>query len=226
MTLIKLILESQVVEFITPQQMSEEEAWAVAKGVTVETLMENAGRGVAQEINSRFPPLGGKRVVALAGNGNNGGDGMVAARYLSTMGAYCALVLLGAPSTIKTEEARKSFERLIGTRVRTYTASTLSELREFSSAVEKADIVLDAVFGTGVKGPVRELQAEAIRMINRSKGVVVAIDLPSGLDPLTGDVSSVCVRAGLTIALHKAKVGLRGREAHTGELVVIPIGIE
>lgn len=191
--------------------------------------MENAGRGVAEEINRRFAPLEGKKVVVLAGNGNNGGDGMVAARYLSALNVSCAVILLCAPSGIKTEEAKRNFERLSDTLVGMHTVSALTELTELtemSRIVESAEIILDAIFGTGVKGPVRELQAEAIRMINRSKGVVVALDLPSGLDPLTGDVSDVCVKAELTMTLHRAKVGLRGREEYTGELVVIPIGID
>lgn len=224
--LINLILELRVVEFITPQRMSEEEGRAVDRGITVETLMENAGRGVAEEINRRFAPLEGKKVVVLAGNGNNGGDGMVAARYLSALNVSCAVILLCAPSGIKTEEARRNFERLSDTPVRMHTVSALNELTELSRIIGSAEIILDAIFGTGVKGPVRELQAEAIRMINRSKGVVVALDLPSGLDPLTGDVSDVCVKADLTMTLHRAKVGLRGREEYTGGLVVIPIGID
>ena len=206
--------------------MGEEESRAVDRGITVETLMENAGRGVAEEINRRFAPLEGKTVVVLAGNGNNGGDGMVAARYLSALNVSCDVMLLCAPSGIKTEEARRNFERLIGTRVRIHAASAMTELTQFSRIVESAEIILDAILGTGVKGPVRELQAEAIRMIDRSKGIVVALDLPSGLDPLTGEVSDVCVKADLTMTLHRAKVGLRGREEYTGELVVIPIGID
>ncbi len=226
MTLINLIPELRVVEFITPQQMSEEEVRAVDRGITLETLMENAGRGVAEEINRRFVPLQGKKVVVLAGNGNNGGDGMVAARYLSALTGSCAVILLCAPSGIKTEEARKNFERLVGRPVRIHAVAAVAELLELSRIVESAEIILDAILGTGVKGPVRELQAEAIRMINRSKGEVVALDLPSGLDPLTGDASDVCVKADLTMALHRAKVGLRGRAEFTGELVVIPIGID
>ncbi len=206
--------------------MSQEEGRAVERGISVETLMENAGRGVAEEINRRFVPLEGKKVVVLAGNGNNGGDGMVAARYLSALHGSCSVILLSAPSGIKTEEARKNFERLIGTAVTVHIVSAVTELKGLSSIVEGAEIRLDAILGTGVKGPVRELQAEVIKMINRSEGVVVALDLPSGLDPLTGDVSDICVRADITMTLHRAKVGLRGRKEYTGELVVIPIGID
>jgi NAD(P)H-hydrate epimerase len=224
--LINLILELPVVEFITPQQMIEEEKRAFARGITVETLMENAGRGVAEEVNRRFAPLEGKMVAVLAGNGNNGGDGMVAARYLSSMDASCLVILLGTHSSIKTEEARKNLERLFGTPVKTYDVTAVSEMSEFFEAIESADIVLDAIFGTGVRGAIRELHAEAIRTINRSKGAVVSVDIPSGLDPLTGKVGYPCVKADLTITLHRAKVGLRQKEEYTGELVVVPIGID
>ena len=87
-------------------------------------------------------------------------------------------------------------------------------------------MVVVAIFGTGVKGGVvNEPYATAISLVNGSKGVKVAIDLPSGIDPATGAASRPTVRADVTLALHLPKVGLRGREEFTGEVVVVPIGI-
>ena len=89
-----------------------------------------------------------------------------------------------------------------------------------------AEVIVVAIFGTGVKGGVvKEPYASAISMVNASRAVKVAVDLPSGIDPATGAASDPTVRADYTVALHLPKVGLRGREEFTGEVVVVPIGI-
>jgi NAD(P)H-hydrate epimerase len=86
--------------------------------------------------------------------------------------------------------------------------------------------VVDAILGTGTRGGLRELAATAASMINGTKAVKVAVDTPSGLDPLTGETPGIVVKADLTIALHAAKVGLRERDEYTGEVIVVPIGID
>jgi NAD(P)H-hydrate epimerase len=135
-------------------------------------------------------------------------------------------VLLVAPAAIRTEEARESWEALGGTRARLRVAEDPEALAEASEAVTSADVVVAAIFGTGVRaGPVREPYASAISLVNASRGARVAVDLPSGIDPETGSVNDPAVVADVTLALHRPKTGLRGREEHTGELVVLPIGI-
>ncbi len=210
-------------DYITPEAMSELESGAAAYGLSVKELMENAGRGVADVVLSRYGAVG--RVCVVCGGGNNGGDGLVAARYLS---ARCGVkvILLTAPEKIRTEEARENWQALAGTKAELHVADEAGALAQYSSIMEEADVIVVAIFGTGVKGGVvKEPYATAISMVNASRGIKVAVDLPSGIDPTTGAASRPSVRADVTVALHLPKVGLRGREEFTGEVVVVPIGI-
>ncbi len=210
-------------EYITPEAMKELEANAWEYGLTVKDLMENAGRGVAQFVISRYGSE--KRVCVVCGGGNNGGDGFVAARYLSPFFAV-RVILLTASDRIRTEEARENWRALRGSGAQLDVAEEVSALVGVSGAFSEADVIVVAIFGTGVKGGVvSEPYATAISLVNSSKAVKVAIDLPSGIDPATGAASSPSVRADVTLALHLPKVGLRGRGEFTGEIVVVPIGI-
>jgi hydroxyethylthiazole kinase-like uncharacterized protein yjeF len=210
-------------EYITPEAMGELERGASEYGLGVKELMENAGRGVAEFVLSKYGPA--RRVCVVCGGGNNGGDGFVAARYLS---ASCKVkvILLTSPERIRTEEARQNWVALAGTRAEIHVAAETPTLAGLSTAIVEADVVVAAIFGTGVKGgKVNEPYATAISLVNGSKGVKVAVDLPSGIDPATGSASRPTVRADVTLALHLPKVGLRGREEYTGEVVIVPIGI-
>jgi ADP-dependent NAD(P)H-hydrate dehydratase / NAD(P)H-hydrate epimerase len=210
-------------EYITPEEMRELEEGASGYGLGVRELMENAGRSVAEFVLSRYG--GAKRVCVVCGGGNNGGDGLVAARFLSKA-CGVKVVLLTAPKRIRTREARENWEALAGTGAELHVAEDTARLAEVSSAIEEADVIVVAIFGTGVRGGrVQEPSATAISMINRATGAKVAVDLPSGIDPKTGEASSPAVRADVTIALHLPKIGLKGREEFTGEIVVAHIGI-
>ncbi len=210
-------------EYITPAEMSELEKGASAYGLGVRQLMENAGRGVAEFILSRYGSV--RRVCVVCGGGNNGGDGLVAARYLS---ARCGVkvILLTAPERIRTEEARENWKALAGSGAELYVAEETPAVTALAGVVEGADVIVVAIFGTGVKGQiVSEPYATAISLVNGATGVKVAVDLPSGIDPATGAASRPAVRADVTLALHLPKVGLKGRREFTGEVVVVPIGI-
>jgi len=212
-------------EYVTPEQMAKEEVRAAAAGVGVERLMEKAGAEVAREVERRYGPVFGKRVVILAGNGNNGGDGFVAARYLASKGSRVEVILLSSPDRIKTIEAETNWRRLEQTEVERVVLGDRESLSRSNERIERADILIDAIFGTGIEGEVREPHSTAINLFNQSRGRKVALDIPSGLDPLSGKAKGTTVRAEVTVTLHKAKVGLiRGRE-YAGEIVVVPIGI-
>lgn len=210
-------------EYITPDEMKELEKSAAEYGLSVKVLMENAGRGVAEFVLSRFGAA--KRVCVVCGGGNNGGDGFVAARYLSAS-SRVDVILLTAPDKIRTEEARENWKALAGTGAGLHVAEEGAALARDSEIIARADVIVVAIFGTGVKGGVvKEPYAAAISMVNASKAVKVAVDLPSGIDPATGAASRPSVKADYTVALHLPKVGLKGREEFTGEVVVVPIGI-
>lgn len=210
-------------DYVSPDTMRELEEGAAKYGLEVKDLMENAGRGVARFVEARYPDA--RRICLVCGGGNNGGDGLVAARYLASR-YEVTVVLLVSPSDIRTEEARRNWQALAGTPVRLCVARDTASLRRFSVEVLSADVVVAAVFGTGVRGGrVREPYASAISLVNSAGGAKVAVDLPSGIDPETGSASSPTVRADVTLALHRPKIGLKGRAEYTGEVVVVPIGV-
>ncbi len=210
-------------DYVTPDEMSELERSASEYGLGVKELMENAGKGVAEYVLSRYGP--GRRICAICGGGNNGGDGMVAARYLSSR-CSVEVVLLTSPEKIRSQEARENWDALAATKARLHVAEDAASLAKISDAIAGAEVILVAIFGTGVKGGVvREPYATAISVVNGSKAGKIAIDLPSGIDPATGAASQPAVKADVTLALHLPKIGLKGREEFTGEVVVVPIGI-
>ncbi len=187
-------------------------------------MMENAGHGAADFVAHRFKNLKNKRIVAVCGTGNNGGDGFVASRHLAGYGAKITVILLGTPSDLRSEEARlnwgiikkmDSIEIIFGKEL----------TNQVKSRIAKAHIILDSIFGTGIKGEIREPYASAIDAINKSKAYVLAIDVPSGFDPNTGQIHEKCVRADATITFHRLKVGLAGGRKYTGLVHVEWIGI-
>ena len=166
-------------------------------------LMENAGAALAREIMVRAK---GKRIAIVAGRGNNGGDAFVAARHL--MGFDVTVYLLGRSRDIATEEARRNWEILerLDYDLRMIMDSTYLDLGE-------CDLIIDAIFGTGVHGPVLGLEARAIEAINSSGKTVISVDVPSGLG------TNQVVRADAVVTFHRPKPEM------TGNIVVADIGI-
>ncbi len=210
-------------DYVTPEEMREAEGRAASYGLDAAALMENAGAAVVRVVEERFAQLKGGRILVVCGLGNNGGDGFVAARLFSRAWKVRVL-LLGPASEIKTDEAAKNWRRL-GAHIEKAEARDEASVIGHHEWFERAGIVLDAVLGTGVKGDVRQPMAAAIHMINSSRAVKVAVDIPSGLDPLSGEAGPATVRADLTVTLHRAKTGLRGKDEYTGEVLAVPIGI-
>nr|QNO49675.1 ATP-dependent (S)-NAD(P)H-hydrate dehydratase [Methanosarcinales archaeon ANME-2c ERB4]QNO49788.1 ATP-dependent (S)-NAD(P)H-hydrate dehydratase [Methanosarcinales archaeon ANME-2c ERB4]QNO50098.1 ATP-dependent (S)-NAD(P)H-hydrate dehydratase [Methanosarcinales archaeon ANME-2c ERB4] len=201
---------------ITASEMRRIDANCGDLGLLPLQLMENAGASVARAIRARFPGTQ-TRIVVLAGTGNNGGDGFVAARHLLDYNPL--ILLLGRARDIATDESRRNWEILRNLSADLREIKDSSELPELEPA---ADIVIDAMLGTGVRGSVREPVASAIDLINASSAFVLSIDVPSGFNP--GNFEKV-VRADLTITNHRMKEGLSGRPEITGEIEVADIGI-
>jgi len=189
-------------------------------GVSTLQLMENAGGAVAQEIASRLEP--GSKVVIFGGTGRNGGDGMVAARHLASRGLRVSFLLIGKGSDIRDECALRNFEILKAL----WRSVALEEVAD-SSAISpvEADAVVDALLGTGAKGPLRQPILQAVRAINASKGLKLSIDVPTGIDSDTGEILGDAVRADITLTFHKAKVGLAKAGGYAGQVKVVGIGI-
>ena len=187
-------------------------------------MMENAGHGISDLVAVRFKKLKNKKVVAVCGTGNNGGDGFVASRHLAGHGAKVAVILLGNPSDLKSEEAHlnwsiiekmDSVEIIFGYEI----------TADIKKRIVSADIILDSMFGTGIKREIFDPHALAIDLINKSKAFVLAVDVPSGMDPNTGKTYDKCVRADATITFHRMKKGLVDRKKFTGPVHVERIGI-
>ncbi|KUK06762.1 MAG: Bifunctional NAD(P)H-hydrate repair enzyme Nnr, partial [Archaeoglobus fulgidus] len=194
-------------EFISSRDMQILDTNCEYFGLSRMLLMENAGKGVAEEVMKRF--YEGK-VQIFAGSGNNGGDGFVAARHLK--GFDVEIFLLSKP---KTELAIKNLEicRKAGFPVKEGLPEEID-----------ADIVIDAMLGTGVRGRLREPYSTAVKMINESDAFKVAVDVPTGLDPDSGSYEEA-VKADLTVTFHKAKPGLAKAREVCGEVAVKDIGI-
>ena len=211
---------------ITPEEMKQIEDRGEAFGVSKLLMMENAGAAVARYIVEKFSPLSDKHIVVVCGTGNNGGDGLVCARHLAGLPASLSVFLLGNREQVKTAEAKPNLEIILHMRsLQFYEATSTNFSLQFEESIKKASVVIDAIFGTGVKGSTKEPHASAIRMINESKAHRVAVDIPSGLDPETGNVHDLCIKAHTTITFHAVKKGLVGKKEIVGELVVAPIGI-
>jgi NAD(P)H-hydrate epimerase len=204
--------------------------WAIEeRGVPGLELMERAGTGVARAVERL---AGGSPAAVVCGKGNNGGDGLVAARLLREAGQQVTVVCVAAPDEF-TGDARMNLERLPGDGpVRldgTAWAGEQPDVQHGASAgaLAAAAIVVDALLGTGFQGEPRGEVAEAIAAINDRGARVVSVDVPSGVDASTGVVAGRAVRATLTVTFHAAKPGLwiHPGKAHTGELETIDIGI-
>ncbi len=185
------------------------EANAVALGVSVDSLMENAGRALAEECARRLPPAP-QRVVVLAGPGNNGGDGTCAAHYLAQWGFHPEVWMVRPPAEIRTPAARRCYDRAAAElRVRVGVPT--------SPQLEGAAVILDALLGSGQSGELRPPYREAVDVANASGVPILAVDVPTGL----GGTNPV--RPRWTVALTVAKEGM-GPES-SGEVIVREIGI-
>jgi len=211
---------------ITPEEMKAIEERADRLGISRLLLMENAGKAVADYIAAKFEIVG-KKVVVVAGTGNNGGDGFVAARHMAAYGAIVTVFLVGNDEDIKTVEAYRNWKvlREMKHSVGLVRLSDPHSMDRLSKDLSEADVVVDAIFGTGIKGELREPHASVIEAINEGGGVKVAVDVPSGLDPLTGEACGRVVTADVTVTFHRAKKGLLINSKHIGELVIANIGI-
>ena len=208
---------------VTSAEMARADRAAIEElGVPVVALMENAGRQVAAVARLMLAgTVAGRRIVALAGRGNNGGDALCAARHLYGWGADVRAVVCGDPETLRELPATQAAAlRAIGVRVARFTPDGPDELAG-------AELILDGLLGYSASGPPRDDVAECIRLADRSRVPILAIDLPSGLDPDTGVPRGVAIRAACTVTLALPKRGLLAAEAAplVGAVVLADIGI-
>jgi NAD(P)H-hydrate epimerase len=150
---------------------------------------------------------------------------MVASRHLSSRdGIEITLVLLGDMKNIKTEETMVNWDIIQKMKsIKILKGPNVVELAK--SQVSESDIIIDGIFGTGIKGEIREPFSSAIDLINNSNTFVVSVDIPSGLDPNDGSFHEKCVKANATVTFHRIKKGLKMNKEYVGKLHVEKIGI-
>jgi hydroxyethylthiazole kinase-like uncharacterized protein yjeF len=202
-----------MIELLTAEEMAHADKLAVAGGVVGATLMENAGRAVAEEVARRFPDA--NDVAVLCGPGNNGGDGFVAARHLQERGYKVRLGFDGDEARLPADASAMA-KRYQGTR------QPLD-----GGLIAGADVVVDGLFGAGLGRPIEGKLARLIESVNASNLPVIAIDVPSGIDGTTGEVRGTAIGAVATVTFFRLKPGhllLPGR-VHCGEVRLADIGI-
>jgi len=192
-------------------------------GVPGIVLMENAGRGMAELLLS----LGVQGVVVVAcGKGNNGGDGLVIARHLDIAGVSVHVLLFDAPENL-TGDAATNYAIVARTRIpRTILAGPAFDADRLRGILDDADWVVDALFGSGLQGPVRPPYDRVIEAIDASGSRVFAVDIPSGLDADTGTASGPTVRATHTATVVAPKKGFAAppAAAYLGKVHVVGMG--
>lgn len=206
-----------------PMDMMVADANSEALGIPRSVLMENAGKCVAEKI---FKISKKCKVAIYAAKGGNGGDGFVVARHLIQQGYNVELYFIGTESRIKSSESRLNWNIIQNLGI--YNSCLNIFKIHDSSQIEttNADVIVDAMMGTGVSGKLREPIATAVEVINDSDAVVVAVDIPTGMDPLTGSVYDKAVIANHTVTFHKPKTGLLNVDTkYVGDLTVCDIGI-
>ena len=205
--------------YLTAVEMAEVDRSAIGEyGIDVLTLMENAGLGVAGVARMMLQgKVEGSDICCLVGKGNNGGDGLVAARHLHNWGARVVVAVGGDPGDLRDVPARQlDVVRRMGIPV-ALPPGGLGEV----------DLIVDALLGYGAKGNPREPAAGLIRRANASRVPILAVDIPSGLDATTGEVGDPCVAAKATVTFGFPKTGFLGSGARSvlGELYLADISL-
>ena len=192
--------------------------------MTSRLLMENAGRSIFDYIRSIDQNF--SKVIILCGLGNNGGDGFVLARQLYNKGIPFELFIIGDGEKIK-GDAQLNLNILKKLDIDINTIEDKYKIRSLEQIIDKNDLIIDAILGIGIKGPVRELAKEVIEVINSLHNLVISVDLPSGVDSDTATIGNIAVEADATIALGLPKFGniLFPGANFNGNLVVGDVGI-
>ncbi len=204
---------------ITVDQMYQIENKGHDMGFLKKFMMENAGAAAVRRLVEKIGNVESKNILIFVGMGNNGGDGLVMARHLAGYNSNVTVMLLGSPNNIKTEESNWNWTILKKMpSVKLLSGSNL----EFGFT---PDIIVDGILGTGISGEIREPYASAINYINDTNCFKFAVDVPSGLDPQTGETANIFVKSDMTVTFHKMKQGIPKRKDLTGELFAEKIGI-
>jgi hydroxyethylthiazole kinase-like uncharacterized protein yjeF len=218
--------KGEMMKVATAEQMQELDRKAIETyRIPGIVLMENAGRGATEAIAKAFPDLKKMKVAIIAGKGNNGGDGFVVARYLLNAGVHGKVYLLADPKALRGEAETNSqiFQRMKGELI---SVPSSKDYQKVKKELERFDLLIDAIFGTGLDAEVRGYYREVIDHLNTLQKPIVAIDIPSGLDANSGKPLGTAIRASLTVTFGLPKIGhlIPSGPEYVGEIKVIDIG--
>lgn len=182
------------------------------QGVPTSVLMENAGKAVADFVNKKLKPRN-KEILIFCGTGNNGGDGFVAARYLSE-NYNVTIFLVGKESDIKTVISKDNFKKLKKMKIKIY---DIDSLKLVGKLLLKNNIIIDSILGIGLKGNLKEPYIGLVNKINNAKKIIVSVDVPTGFG------SNYSIKPYYTITFHDIKEGMN--EKNCGKIIIVNIGI-
>lgn len=224
---------------LSSKRMKELEDQGQSLGVPKLSMMENAGASVASYVKElldsvdslkkgkkKYSEKKEKKIVAIAGTGNNGGDVFVAARHLLYWRFKISLILLGSELDIRAEEAKTNWDVIKRLpKIKKVVVDDLQRLKLLRDEISDARVLVVGIFGTGFRGKPRELQMRAIEDINGAVGPLkVSVDLPSGMECDTG-VSRYAVESDSTITMHAPKRGMVKNPEPAGRILVANIGL-
>ncbi|MFX1453295.1 MAG: NAD(P)H-hydrate dehydratase [Promethearchaeota archaeon] len=204
-------------------------------GIPKSHLMECAGYSLAIEIINKYKLDDKSKVAIFCGTGNNGGDGFVVARHLTSFSIKVLIILVGLPENIRTKEAKLNWEIISNHLIHSVQidvvrdSTDLGKIAKLIKDNKKFNLIIDGLLGTGIKGKIREPISSTIDLINDLKDQenikIISIDIPSGLDPNTGLSSDKAVKSDLVITFHRMKKGMDKNSEYINEIIVKSIGI-
>jgi NAD(P)H-hydrate epimerase len=214
-------------KIVNVEQMREIERLAADEGFPSEVLMENAGLAVAREIEREMGNVRGRKILILIGPGNNGGDGLVTARHLHNWGAEVHLYICG-----REKRPDPNFELIQQRDIALTRAAEDADLAFLDNLLSSTEVVVDALFGIGKVRPLEGIFKQVLTRIKEAKEkypnlTIIALDIPSGLNPDGGSIDPACLPADITVTLGYPKLGLfnfPGMEK-VGKLIISDIGI-
>ncbi|MBR1729221.1 MAG: NAD(P)H-hydrate dehydratase [Selenomonadaceae bacterium] len=195
-------------------------------GISELVLMENAGRKTAEAVCHVIEAISKKSICILAGSGNNGGDALVAARYLSNLGARIKIFLIGNKAH-RTESLIVQMKTLRGMGIELQSLETDRAWERLQVTLRFSDVIVDGILGTGFSGQLRPSVLRLVRLVNSTNKPVISIDLPSGVESDSGQVGETAINATCTVALGLPKFGhyICPGASYVGELLIDDIGI-
>ena len=195
-------------------------------GIPQVLLMENAGHAIASVAETYLEGCAGAKIIILAGKGNNGGDGFSSARWLQNRGSEVIVFLSNAETEVQ-GAASEELQFFLNAGGQVETINSGDELEMLANICKEADLIIDALLGTGFVGELTPKYREFCKCINQAEGIVLAVDIPTGVEADTGFVDENAVMADVTVTMALPKVGLYLYPAvdYVGEVLVADIGI-